>query len=676
MPAPRRSFLILGSVLTLALITLLSGPRRQPSANAPDALGGLLAIDNYSLGEILEGAGPAIERFPPGALPAAPQVAAQEPLPAPVEGSPVDFRHYPSPEEIRAFLQDLAAAHPDLVTVQTIGHSWQGRPIDAVRLTNARAPQPIADRPVILIDAQHHARELVSAQVALYNVWRLVDGYGKDPVATRILDTRVVHVIPSVNVDGNALVLADNQNNRKTLSPACCDDDGDGKVDEDPPLSYGYGTDSLSRYTFDQAWADAHPQDPFVDDWRGHVIGQPQALGRFTGALGGERRAIARVDADGDGRIQEDPLGGVDPNRNYDWFWEGGDARIGSDAFRGPAAWSEPEVRTLRDYVAELGTIAASVSYHSGTDLLLHPWAYSESDPLPDEGIYELLGAKGSQLTAVHGFPGTVRTWTARGLYVAMGSSMDYIYAKMGALAFAPETFGDSGITRIERLGATGTYTVGQATGFSFNPRPEGILPVADRWDRWARYLMAASPNIALNALRRDGDALLIAIGSEGVMPIRLRVTLTAADGRRLELAPEGDRVVHAEQLRWRVPLTALGAQGNRLEAEAILASGTRPHRVELARWSFDLDPAGPRLTVGGIEPFTDLSAHFGGWWAGPEWNDPRYRCSKEPCQPQILVTPPPLPTVAAEPTEAPALSPTASPTGAPELVLPLLRAP
>ena len=90
----------------------------------------------------------------------------------------------------------------------------------AARL-NARAPQPIADRPVILIDAQHHARELVSAQVALYNVWRLVDGYGKDPVATRILDTRVVHVIPSVNVDGNALVLADNQNNRKTLSPAC-----------------------------------------------------------------------------------------------------------------------------------------------------------------------------------------------------------------------------------------------------------------------------------------------------------------------------------------------------------------------------------------------------------------------------------------------------------------------
>lgn len=669
MPAPLRSPLFLGCVLALALMTMFGQEARStPFAEAPEAFRGLPRIGDYGLGEVLEGSGPGIERFPPGALPDAPRIAAEEPLPAPAVGSPVDFRHYPSPEEIHAFLQGLAADHPDLVEVYTVGRSWQDRPIDAIRLTNERSPQPIADRPAIFIDAQHHARELISAQVALYSVWRLVDGYGKDPVATHLLDTRVIHVIPSVNVDGNAVVLSDNQNNRKTLSPACCDDDSDGRVDEDPPLGYGYGTHSLSRYVFDQPWADAHPQDPFVDDWRGHVIGQPETLGRFTGALGGERHPIIRVDADGDGRAQEDPLGGVDPNRNYDWFWEGGDARIASDAFRGPAVWSEPEVRTLRDYVSELSTLAAAISYHSGTDLLLFPWAYSETDPLPDAGIFDLLGAKGSQLTEVNGFPGTIRTWTARGLYVAMGSSMDYLYGHLGALAFAPETYGDSGVTGIERLGATGAFTVGQATGFAFNPRPELILPTADRWDRWARYLMAASPNIALNDLRQEGDDLLVVVGSEGVMPIRLQVSLITADGRRTDLAPQGDGAVYAGQWRWRVPLSSLGASGNRVTAEAILASGTKPHRVELARWTFDLDPAGPRLTQGQLEPYTDLSPHFGGWWAGPEWNAPRYRCPEGQCPPEIVVTPPSLPTLPA--------GPTATPTARPRLLLPRLNAP
>jgi len=669
MPAPLRSPLVLGGILVLALMGGLGQKARgTPFTEAPEALVGLPQLGDHGLGEVLEGSGPGIEHFSPGALPDAPRIAAEEPLPAPAAGSPVDFRHYPGPEEIHAFLQGLAVDHPDLVEVYTVGRSWQGRPIDAIRLTNERAPQPIADRPVVFIDAQHHARELISAQVALYDTWRLVDGYGKDPVATHLLDTRVIHVIPSVNVDGNAVVLSDNQNNRKTLNPTCCDDDSDGKVDEDPPLGYGYGTHSLSRYTFDLPWADAHPQDPFVDDWRSHVIGQPEALGRFTGALGGERRPLARVDADGDGRAQEDPLGGVDPNRNYDWFWEGGDARIASDAFRGPAAWSEPEVRTLRDYVSELSTLAAAISYHSGTDLLLFPWAYSETAPLPDAGVFELLGAKGSQLTEVHGFPGTVRTWTARGLYVAMGSSMDYLYGHLGALAFAPETYGDSGVTGIERLGATGVFTVGQATGFAFNPRPELILPTADRWDRWARYLMAASPNIALNALRREGDDLLVIVGNEGVMPIRLRVTLTSPDGRNTVLTAPEDGIVHAGQWRWRVPLSSLGDSGNRLEGEAILASGTQPHRVELARWAFDLAPGGPRLTEGRLEPYVDLSPHFGGWWAGPEWNAPRYRCPDGQCPPEIVVTPPSLPGIPPEPT--------ATATARPLLLLPRLSAP
>lgn len=671
----------LAAALLLVLAALAALPSPRPSSAGPQSPQGPGPLSGWALGQVLEGDGPSPESLPPGALPAAPAIAAEEPLPAPPAGGPVDFRHYPSPEEINRFLADLEQAHPQLVERYTIGRSWQGRPIEALRLGRRDLPEPLADRAITLIDAQHHARELVGAQVALYNAWHLLAGYGTDPVATRLLDTRVIHVIPSVNVDGNAVALSDNQDNRKTLNPSCCDDDNDGKVDEDPPLNYGYGNHSLTRYRFQQAWADAHPDNPFVGDWRAQLLGTPEPLGRHTGALGGEQRPIARVDADGDGRTQEDPLGGVDPNRNYDWHWEAGDAQVRSQAFRGPAVWSEPEVRALRDYAAELSTLAASVSYHSGIDLLLYPWAHSQTEELPDAGFYELLSAKGSQLTEVHGFQGTVRTWTARGLYEAMGSSMDYLYARQGAFAFAPETFGDSGTTVIQRLGSTGTFTSGQATGFAFNPRPEQILATADRWDRWARYLIAATPYVGLNALELQGADLRLVLGSEGIMPIRLATTLVHPDGRRQLLSPAEDRLIHAEQLSWRLPLAELTSGRYRLEAEATLATGTRPHPVARGAWTFDLGPAGPSLVEGRLVPYVDLSPHFGGWWAGPEWNDPRYRCSREPCQPQILVTPPVMPTVAMATATAMATAvgtdtapATATPMGA-DLVLPWLQA-
>ncbi len=669
-PRPARPILALAAALLLGLAALAALRDPRPSAAGPQAPGLTTPLAGAALGQVLEGDGPSPESLPPGSLRAAPDIAADDPLPAPPAGGPVDFRHYPTPEEISRFLADLAGRYPQLVERATIGHSWQGRPIEAIRLGRKDLPEDLADRAIVLIDAQHHARELVSAQVALYNAWHLLEGYGTDPVATRILDTRVVHLIPSLNVDGNAQVLLDNQENRKTLNPDCCDDDGDGKVDEDPPLGYGYGSHSLTRYQFSQEWADANPQNPFVGNWRQQMVATPEPLGRFTGALGGEARPIARADADGDGRLQEDPVGGVDPNRNYDWHWEAGDNQVRSAAYRGPAVWSEPEVRALRDYAAELSTLAASISYHSGTDLLLFPWAHSQTEALPDAGFYELFGAKGSQLTEVHGFQGTVRTWTARGLYEAMGSSMDYLYARQGAFAFAPETYGGSGMTVIQRLGSTGTFTAGQATGFAFNPRPEEILATADRWDRWARYLMAATPYVGLNTLERQGADLSIVLGSEGVMPISLAVSLVHPDGHRQALDLPEPRLVHAEQLGWRLPLAGLAPGRYRLEAEATLATGTRPHPVSRGRWAFDLDATGPTLVAGRRVPFTDLSPHFGGWWAGPEWNEARYRCSREPCQPAIPATPPALPAL-------PTALPTGGPTPAPaSLALPRLELP
>jgi hypothetical protein len=625
----------------------------------------LLDIADYNIGQLMEGDGPPLEHFAPDAFPAAAVILQDEPIPAP-EGYAVDFAHYPSNAEVRDFLDQLEAEYPDLVENLDIGESWEGLPIRAVRLTNEKGAQPISDRPIVYIDAQHHARELIGNQVTLYHLWWLLDAYGSDPVATRVLDTRAIHFIPIVNVDGNRIVLGDEQAMRRTANPSSSDDDGDGSFDEDPREGYGYGTDSLTRYEFDQEWADAHPDDPFVDGWRDHMIGQPQSLGLFTGALGGPTERIDQVDQDGDGRAGEDPIGGTDANRNYDWFWDSGDTNVRSETFRGPAVFSEPETSAVRDYLSELDHIALGLSYHSGVDIILHPWGYSRTDELPDAGMYELLARKGSQLTEAHGFKGSYRTWTAQGLYPGTGSTMDYIYGDRGAFAFSPEVYGGSGTSRLERMGATGVFTVGQATGFNFNPRPEDILPAVERWNRYGRYLMAASPNVELNGLEIVDNALIVTAGSEGILPISLTLSLDGAEGARLALPAPEARPYHNEQIEWSIPLADLARQDNRLRLEAWLMTGTAPHRVERAEWRFAVSPdGGLELLEGELSDYVDLGPAVGGWWAGEEWNDPNYRCPRgiQNCPPQIIATPPAginLPT--AEPTEPVPTTPTAEP--------------
>lgn len=639
--------LVASVVLVPAILVPYRAARTQ--TRTPDRAGdrNFVTVNGFSLGEIFEGDGPSLESLPPGALdalPKPPQAAHTDDIPAP-EGYPVDFKHYPEPEEINAFLDALARDYPDLVESYEIGATWQGRPVRAMRVANEKAGDRIHDRPAMYLDGQHHARELISNQVALYTLWWLVHHYGKDPLATHLLDTRVLYVNPSVNPDGNQIVLHDNQITRKTANPSCCDDDGDGRVDEDHSLDYGYGTDDVALYEFNQEWADLHPTDPFQMGWQGQLVGQPRGAGRFTGALGGPRRPLSRQDMDGDGRQNEDEIGGTDPNRNYDWFWQNGDTRLQSAAYRGPAVWSEPETRAVRDFVTELDHLATALSYHSGVDLILYPWAYSTTAVLPDAPLYELLSRKGSQLTEVNGFRGSPRTWIARGLYDAAGSSVDYFYGELGVLNWAPEVYGADGRTRIDRVGATGVFSVGQSTGFGFNPRPEQILASTDRWNRYALYILAATPNIELNVLGVVGDQLVIRLGNDGILPVKIELALDAADGSRLRVVDAGP--VQGWQTTFAIPLAQIRREGNRLSLTSTLLSGTRPHVVETAEWQFSIPEGGaPRLDAGRLVPYTDLGMYFGGWWAGEEWNAEAYRCPEtaRTCPEQIIANPPVAP--------------------------------
>ena len=128
---------------------------------------------------------------------------------------------------------------------------------------------------------------------------------------------------------------------------------------------------------------------------------------------------------------------GVDPNRNYGYMWGTLDistsSRVPSDeTYIGPRAFSEPEVRAVRDLVAR-ERFGGVLSYHSYSQLILFPWGYTV-EPIEDEadhsemrGLAELMERL---IREVHG-----ETYTAQQasqLYLTAGDTSDWTYGVYG----------------------------------------------------------------------------------------------------------------------------------------------------------------------------------------------------------------------------------------------------
>ena len=97
-------------------------------------------------------------------------------------------------------IQAVAAAHPSIVAVSSIGKSYQGRDIWIAKISDNVGTDE--DEPEILIDALHHAREHLTVEQALYTLHLLADNYGSDATITNLVNTREVWIIFMLNPDG------------------------------------------------------------------------------------------------------------------------------------------------------------------------------------------------------------------------------------------------------------------------------------------------------------------------------------------------------------------------------------------------------------------------------------------------------------------------------------------
>jgi hypothetical protein len=303
--------------------------------------------------------------------------------------------HYHSLDEIEVYLENVARAHSDLITLLEIGRSREGRPIWAVDVNNDDTGPP-EEKPGFYVDGNIHGGEVLGGEAALAFLDRLLSEYGNDPDITELVDTRAFYVVPIVNPDGRAISVDTPENHRWNVRPV--DEDEDGLVDEDPPEDLDGDGRILQMRVRDPSgeWT-IHTSDPrrMV---RAPLLDEPNASAPPRYRVLGEG-----VDNDGDGRFNEDRVGGVDLNRNFPANWSA--AQFAS----GPYPLSEPESHALVGYIVARPNIAAIHTFHTSGGLLLRFPTLADQDwefPRADIEAYEAIAADGVPVTGYRNFAG------------------------------------------------------------------------------------------------------------------------------------------------------------------------------------------------------------------------------------------------------------------------------
>ena len=275
---------------------------------------------------------------------------------------PRGFQGYHSYTELSSEIAQVAAAHPDIVSVFSIGKSYQGRELWAAKVSDNVTVDEA--EPEVLFDGTHHSDEHMATEMTLHILHWLVDGYGTNARITNIVNSREVYIVFLVNPDGAEYDI--------------------------------HG----GRFWF----------------WRKNRQPTPG-----TTAIG------------------------TDLNRNYGYRWGLGgrtSANPRAITYHGPRAFSAPETRAMRDFLASRVVdgrqqIRASISFHEVGRLVMWPYGYTKVDVPPDMTVqdHSALARIGRHMAATSRY----RPEQASDLYITRGTTKDYEYGMYRIFAYTFE---------------------------------------------------------------------------------------------------------------------------------------------------------------------------------------------------------------------------------------------
>ena len=149
------------------------------------------------------------------------------------------FDHFHDYARCKQELEWAETNYPELAKVYDIGDGWEktqglaDRDILAIKISDNVAEEE--NEPEVLILSNHHAREIITPEIAVYMIHYLLENYGKDPYVTYLVDHRQIWIIPTMNPDGLDYVFYHDRWWRKNRR-----DNGDGTFGVDLNRNYAY----------------------------------------------------------------------------------------------------------------------------------------------------------------------------------------------------------------------------------------------------------------------------------------------------------------------------------------------------------------------------------------------------------------------------------------------------
>ena len=109
---------------------------------------------------------------------------------------PMTWTEYHSQDDMEAYMDYLAETYSDMVSIESIGTSYEGRPMRVLKICKSGT---CGEKPAMWIDGGIHAREWISPATATYHMRELLENPRCPP---ELLDKLDWYIMPVHNPDG------------------------------------------------------------------------------------------------------------------------------------------------------------------------------------------------------------------------------------------------------------------------------------------------------------------------------------------------------------------------------------------------------------------------------------------------------------------------------------------
>ena len=336
----------------------------------------------------------------------------------------VSWNRYYDYGGITDICKKIAAAHPQLAKLESIGKSFLGKDMWVLTITDFKKGEP-DKKPGVYIDGNIHSNEVQGSEFALYTAWYLTETFADTKFIQELLADKVFYIVPTINPDARDSYFHDANTGSSPRSGVIpIDNDRDGQINED-------GYDDLD--------GDGHIVMMRRRNSNGRYRVDPSNPSRMI-QVGNDEKGdyeflgLEGKDNDGDGLVNEDGYTfEYDPNRDWGWNWQPN--YIQGGAYKYP--FSLPENRNVMNFVMKHPNIAAAQSYHNAGGMILRGPGGSEdvgTYNADDVRVYDAIAKKGEEI-----IPGYRYLVVYKDMYSVYGGELDWFYGGRGIFTYSNE---------------------------------------------------------------------------------------------------------------------------------------------------------------------------------------------------------------------------------------------